>query len=492
MRSVQSHLLVVGLVVAVGASPRHREEVAPLREELSGLERTLGREQQLLQQTTDHRWSQRQRQVEQCSRYQQQSESSTHQIERLYTEIARLREEILLREAAVGDSRQAFESEQDKLIWAEAALQGFWERQEDAARAALPMEQQARARMIAAVTQAGGGGQAAGSLAGQLRRIDTYLAALLDDWRSVTAGRETVVPANNRIDEPTVLQVGNVFAVGLNDTGTAYYLVNTGGAGEDAPWEWVVLSDGDAARGVHSGMPRWLTEQRITGRLSVDVLQNRFSGELLGLVRKTPWAAMVAFFRSGGVVMYPLVLICLWAVVLAANRVVAYTVAHSRDDCFIDVAIEYLNRKKTDEARAFAESSHGVLAKILNACLRHSRWKRPVAEQAVKELLLAEVPALDRHLDTIAVLAGAAPLLGLLGTVTGMISMFESITRFGTADPQLLAGGISEALVTTNAGLAIAIPLLLIHNFLRNRRNHIQADMEMYAMRILNRLWPEE
>jgi biopolymer transport protein ExbB len=89
-------------------------------------------------------------------------------------------------------------------------------------------------------------------------------------------------------------------------------------------------------------------------------------------------------------------------------------------------------------------------------------------------------------------LAGAAPLLGLLGTITGMIRMFESITRFGTGDPKLLAGDISEALITTEVGLAIAIPTLLVHNFLRNRRNHIQADMEMYAVRILNRLWPEK
>jgi biopolymer transport protein ExbB len=151
-----------------------------------------------------------------------------------------------------------------------------------------------------------------------------------------------------------------------------------------------------------------------------------------------------------------------------------------------------LNRKQKQEAKNLAGYSKGVLARILNTCLDHAKWKRPVAEKAVKELLLAEVPVLDKHLDTLAVIAGAAPLLGLLGTVTGMISMFESITSFGTGDPKLLAGGISEALVTTEVGLAIAIPVLLIHNFLRNRRNHIQADMEMYAMRILNRLWTEE
>jgi biopolymer transport protein ExbB len=89
------------------------------------------------------------------------------------------------------------------------------------------------------------------------------------------------------------------------------------------------------------------------------------------------------------------------------------------------------------------------------------------------------------------VIAGAAPLLGLLGTVTGMISLFEVITHYGTGDPKILAGGISEALITTQTGLATAIPILLIHNWLRNQSLHIQSEMEKHAIRILNRLWPE-
>jgi biopolymer transport protein ExbB len=72
-----------------------------------------------------------------------------------------------------------------------------------------------------------------------------------------------------------------------------------------------------------------------------------------------------------------------------------------------------------------------------------------------------------------------------------MITLFEVITHYGTSDPKILAGGISEALITTQAGLSIAIPILLIHNFLRNQSLHIHAEMEKHAVRILNRLWPE-
>jgi biopolymer transport protein ExbB len=131
-----------------------------------------------------------------------------------------------------------------------------------------------------------------------------------------------------------------------------------------------------------------------------------------------------------------------------------------------------------------------VVARVVRVCLEHSQWTRESAEKAVREVLIQELPVLNQHLATLAVIASAAPLLGLLGTVTGMISLFEVITSYGTGDPRMLAGGISEALITTQAGLTIAIPVILLHNHLRNRREDIQAAMEKHAISILNKLWP--
>ncbi|MDO5575500.1 MAG: MotA/TolQ/ExbB proton channel family protein, partial [Fibrobacter sp.] len=80
---------------------------------------------------------------------------------------------------------------------------------------------------------------------------------------------------------------------------------------------------------------------------------------------------------------------------------------------------------------------------------------------------------------------------GLLGTVTGMINLFEVITKFGTGDPKILAGGISEALITTEAGLIIAVPVLLFHNYLRNRKKKIVVELQLHALRLLNRIYCE-
>jgi biopolymer transport protein ExbB len=106
-------------------------------------------------------------------------------------------------------------------------------------------------------------------------------------------------------------------------------------------------------------------------------------------------------------------------------------------------------------------------------------------------VLVREVPRLERGLTTLAVLAAAAPMLGLLGTISGLVAMFQVITEMGVNDPKMLAGGIGEALVSTEAGLLIAIPALLGHNYLANRVDDLIADAEYRATRTLNVLWPK-
>jgi biopolymer transport protein ExbB len=90
------------------------------------------------------------------------------------------------------------------------------------------------------------------------------------------------------------------------------------------------------------------------------------------------------------------------------------------------------------------------------------------------------------------VIAGAAPLLGLLGTISGMITLFAAVTYYGTGDPKFLAGGISEALITAKTGLAIAIPTLFVHDDLRNRKERLLSDIEAMALAVLDKVVPEK
>lgn len=103
------------------------------------------------------------------------------------------------------------------------------------------------------------------------------------------------------------------------------------------------------------------------------------------------------------------------------------------------------------------------------------------------EAILREMPKLERGLITLAILAAVAPMLGLLGTVSGMIETFQSITLFGTGDPKLMSGGISQALVTTELGLAVAIPLLLIHSGLSSKSNRLVQILDEESAAIVAR-----
>lgn len=109
-------------------------------------------------------------------------------------------------------------------------------------------------------------------------------------------------------------------------------------------------------------------------------------------------------------------------------------------------------------------------------------------DNLIEQRIMVEQGRQERFLSIIGVLASIAPLLGLLGTVTGMIDTFRAITIFGTSDPRMMSTGISEALVTTQAGLAIAIPLLLAHHFLKRRVALLVADMEECGMAVIARL----
>lgn len=103
------------------------------------------------------------------------------------------------------------------------------------------------------------------------------------------------------------------------------------------------------------------------------------------------------------------------------------------------------------------------------------------------EAILRETPAIERGLVTLAILAAVAPMLGLLGTVSGMIETFQSITLFGTGDPKLMSGGISQALVTTELGLAVAIPILLIHSALSSKSNRLIQILDEESAAIVAR-----
>lgn len=128
----------------------------------------------------------------------------------------------------------------------------------------------------------------------------------------------------------------------------------------------------------------------------------------------------------------------------------------------------------------------GAVGRVLRGVIERRTLSREDLEKRASEIVLRAMPALQRSLTILVVITAVAPLLGLLGTVTGMISTFDVITEFGTGDPKLLSGGISEALITTKLGLAVAVPFLLIRSLIARWSDRIIENMQTYALAAIN------
>ena len=145
-----------------------------------------------------------------------------------------------------------------------------------------------------------------------------------------------------------------------------------------------------------------------------------------------------------------------------------------------------LKRREFEAAEDIASQCKGSVGRLLKTSVANFEKSAAQLEDILSEVIGLEQIKIERFGTMILVFASVAPLMGLLGTVTGMISTFDIITQFGTGDPKMLSGGISEALVTTELGLVVAIPSLLLGNFLTGWAGNIQSQLENTALRIAN------
>jgi biopolymer transport protein ExbB len=150
--------------------------------------------------------------------------------------------------------------------------------------------------------------------------------------------------------------------------------------------------------------------------------------------------------------------------------------------------LKALNEGDRAKAMELAEAIQGPAKAMLVDAVEHCEESKELVEEVMYERMLEVQPRLERLLPFIAVTAATAPLMGLLGTVTGMINTFKLITVFGTGDAKQLSSGISEALVTTEFGLIVAIPSLIMHALLNRRAQGVMANMERMAVAFVNAL----
>jgi len=238
-----------------------------------------------------------------------------------------------------------------------------------------------------------------------------------------------------------------------------------------------------------SVLPSWIIRRNIKkymeGKTDDIYLDFSGGGALRQLTHKTTLKEQI---KRGGPIIWPILSIGIFALILILERILFLRRAHVRTDLIMGKVNEFASQGKWDECMDLLKSDRrkGPVHNVLMAGLSNRTEDREALESIMQESILKELPRLERFLPTLNILGTIAPLLGLLGTVSGMISTFHVITLYGTGDPRMMSGGISEALVTTEFGLSIAIPIMLLHTFLSRRVEHIAGDMEEKAVTLTN------
>lgn len=192
---------------------------------------------------------------------------------------------------------------------------------------------------------------------------------------------------------------------------------------------------------------------------------------------------MIEFLRAGGPVMVPLLGCSVLALAIFVERLINLREAKVLPAAEIHHLESLIEGGVFEQAEEYCRRRPGPLNNIVVAALANRHESRELIRQTVTDQGRQEVPRLERYLGVLGTVVSISPLLGLLGTVTGMINVFQVISASGVGQANALAGGIAEALITTATGLTIAIPALAAYNYLVGRAEAMVLEMERLALK---------
>ncbi len=200
---------------------------------------------------------------------------------------------------------------------------------------------------------------------------------------------------------------------------------------------------------------------------------------------------MLELFQAGGFLMYPILLCSIFAAGIIAERLWTLQTKKVIPQQLMTGIWNLLEKNQLTDKNILEIERGSPLGKVLAAGLINRHLTRELVRESIEETGRFVTHDLEKFLNTLGTISTITPLLGLLGTVIGMIKVFTAITTVGVGDPTVLAGGISEALITTAAGLSVAIPSLIFYRFLKRKIDELIVGMEQEAMKLVEVLHGE-
>jgi biopolymer transport protein ExbB len=201
---------------------------------------------------------------------------------------------------------------------------------------------------------------------------------------------------------------------------------------------------------------------------------------------------MLEIFEKGGFLMYPIFICSLVAVTIFFERMFYLKSVKTKSNRFVLRVKNLVKKGSIELAISACRKSPTPISKIMLAGLMKFGQGRDEMKEAIEDSASQEIPVLERNLSTLSTIGNITPLLGLLGTVFGMVKAFNVIAVMGVGKPEALAGGISEALLTTAFGLSIAIPTIVVYNYLSHRVDKLIREMEVNCVDLVDLLTYQE
>jgi len=186
----------------------------------------------------------------------------------------------------------------------------------------------------------------------------------------------------------------------------------------------------------------------------------------------------MGYLIDGGPVMFLLAAFSVAAIAIIINRLRFYKASRVDGDSLIGAVLKYIRAGSPESAVSLCEEKPGPLAAVIKAGLSYYSSGADVMEEAFQSQELKEMPLLEEHLSTLSTIASVSTLVGFTGTVTGMIRAFNNISQAGASSPAIVASGISQALLTTAAGLLIAVPTVIFVRYFENRVDRFVNEID--------------
>lgn len=195
---------------------------------------------------------------------------------------------------------------------------------------------------------------------------------------------------------------------------------------------------------------------------------------------------VLTFIKAGGIMMYPMILCSILLVAIAIERLITLRKASVDGESLLDAVRDEYTKGGVSKAEEVCRRIGGSLGRVFSRGLKNAGKSPEAIEMALEQEAANEQPMLEANLPIIRTIVSISPLMGLLGTIAGMIGAFRAASQVGLSNPTQILGGIAEALISTASGITLAIIGLVMYNFIANQSKKIVEDVEYYGSELVN------